>query len=203
MVKYLIGITALLMLSAPAAAAQNDPKSPVNVFLKRAPKTSEPKKAERKNVDASPEQPRTEATQTAVTAAGRAVILDGDGTWRYADTAQTPATNTEFIRSTLLIVSTDQTNFVEVPVYVSGKIEVSSYYNYGYTNAEKTHYSFRLKDDKGEAAVYMPRGELSSELRRRILANGGELEGLFYFKILKSRYKEESAQLLVELISYK
>lgn len=142
-------------------------------------------------------------TQTAVTRDGRIVILRSDGTWEYSKEELT-VLKEDAARSTILEVQSDQLSFIEKPVLINAKLQLGSLYGSGYGDAEATHYAFMLTDEKYTTAyVYMKRGEKASELRKRLLANGGELKGSFTIQILKERYRKGFSTLMAELVDYK
>jgi hypothetical protein len=95
---------------------------------------------------------------------------------------------------TIREVKSDQLSFVDVPFMVEGEIELSSYYNYGYNDAEPTHLSFKLRSADGECKAYMERSKAAA-LRKSLVDSGGPLKGLFSVVLLKSRYKEGSGDL--------
>ena len=106
--------------------------------------------------------------------------------------------NTKTIRE----VETDQLAFLDKPFFLDGTIEVSNYYNYGYDNAEGTHYSFQVdNDDYRSCHVFMERSKAAA-LRKQILDAGGKLKGLFSVVILKARY-ESPGEVLAELLDYR
>ncbi|MEI6806854.1 MAG: hypothetical protein WCK49_10190 [Myxococcaceae bacterium] len=94
--------------------------------------------------------------------------------------------NTHSIRE----VRTDQISFLDKPFAMSGSIEVSDYYGYGYSEARKTHYSFELRDGTGQCHVYMERDK-SADLRKQLLAAGGSLKGRFTVVILSKRHEKD------------
>lgn len=105
--------------------------------------------------------------------------------------------NTKTIRE----VETDQRYYRGTKFCLNGKIEVSSYYNYGYTKAQGTHYSFKLTDDDGKTAnLYMQR-ENAASLRQQLLDAGGSLKGIFIVVIDTGRF-EDTANLYLEVLGY-
>jgi len=99
-------------------------------------------------------------------------------------------------------IETDQINFIEVPFVINGVIELSSYYNYGYGQAQASHYAFQLTDNTGGASVYMLRGEAANALRQQLLAAGGKLRGSFTIIIRMERFDRTSSSIFAELIDF-
>ena len=106
--------------------------------------------------------------------------------------------NTKTIRE----VESDQRSHIGKPFYLSGKLELSSYYNYGYSNAQGTHYAFRLTGlDNKDATLYMKR-ERAAGLRQQLLDSGGSLDGLYLVVIDSARF-DDSLSLHLELLDCK
>src|SRR5262245_40853773 len=103
---------------------------------------------------------------------------------------------------TIREVSSDQRTFLDQPFLLKGTIDVSGYYNYGYAEAERTHYAFEISDRLGSYCyAYMQRGENSENLRQQLIQAGRPLEGVFTVMIRSGRYKRDAgSQLLVELL---
>lgn len=102
--------------------------------------------------------------------------------------------NTKTIRE----VESDQLAFLDKPFFLQGTIEVSSYYNYGYSGFEATHYSFEIRDTTGSGHAYMERAKAIA-LRERLLTSGKALTGVFSVVLLKNRY-DQSMSLHLELL---
>ena len=98
-------------------------------------------------------------------------------------------------------VSTDQLSFIDKPFIISGAIEVSDYYNYGYREAQSTHYSFQLNDGKGICHAYMTRAK-AADLRKQLLDAGGSLKGRFAVVVSGKRYDNNVNGLLLELLQF-
>ena len=101
---------------------------------------------------------------------------------------------------TIREVGTDQLNFLDKPVAVNGSIDVSSYYNFGYLDAEPTHYSFELQSEAGSCHLYMERAK-AADLRKQVVEAGGSLKGSFLVVVLKSRYEGNSLDF--EILDYR
>lgn len=115
--------------------------------------------------------------------------------------AEATAKVVESMTRTIREVETDQPSYVGKPFMLHGTIDISSYYNCGYLDAEATHYAFEICQPKlGRyfAAAYMLRSNAEG-LRKQILENGGPIEGSFTVTILPSRY-ESSGSLFLELL---
>jgi hypothetical protein len=84
-------------------------------------------------------------------------------------------------------VRSDPRSFLDKPLNVVGKIELANYYNYGYRDAEPTHYSFELRTADGGCYAYMER-EGAAALRQRLVDSGGARKGSFSVMTLSSRY---------------
>lgn len=97
-------------------------------------------------------------------------------------------------------VRSDPRSFFDQPFTVEGKIDVSDYYNWGYRDAEPTHYSFELRTADGSFNAYMER-EGAAALRQRLVENGGAVRGSFTVVVLSNRYRKNS-ELLLELLAY-
>lgn len=151
------------------------------------------------------------SAQTAVTKDGRIVILKSDGTWEYEKEVRDSNTSSAIgkesaEKATIIEVETDQISYVGKPVVINGILMVRSDYVGGYRNAQHTHYAFMLRDEKlsfNAAYVYMQRGDTADNLRKRLLANKGELEGTFTIKIIPGRFDKNISTLAAELIDYK
>ena len=99
-------------------------------------------------------------------------------------------------------VETDQLSFLDKPFVMTGSIEVSSYYNWGYRGAESTHYSFDLRNDRKRCHAFMERTR-ATELRKQLLAADGSLKGRFLVVISRQRFEKSSGELLLELLDYR
>lgn len=85
---------------------------------------------------------------------------------------------------------------------LQGTIQVSSYYNYGYGEAQGTHYAFRVIDGTGDATVYMPKGQ-GEALRARLLSGGtAKMSGVFTCTLLPARTVSHQGSVLAELLAY-
>jgi hypothetical protein len=79
---------------------------------------------------------------------------------------------------------------------------LADYYNWGYRDAEPTHYAFELRTAKDRCYVYMHREEPAAvALRQRLIENGGAVRGSFSVVVLSNRYQKNS-ELLLELLAY-
>ena len=99
----------------------------------------------------------------------------------------------------------DQQNFLDQPFVLQGSIEVSNYYNWGYAEAERTHYSFDVVDSTGtECQVFMER-ERGANLHQKLIDAGRPLKGVFSVVLLGDRYRKAGGHppgLLLELLGY-
>lgn len=113
-----------------------------------------------------------------------------------------PARPEENVR-TIREVESDQRSFFDRTFLLKGTIEVSSYYNFGYKEAEPTHYAFGIRDDsiRHECYAYMERAK-AAELHQRVLNAGGPVKGVFTVVLLFSRYSNPM-ELDVELLDYR
>ena len=101
----------------------------------------------------------------------------------------------------ILEVETDLTSFFGKPLVIRGKLQVSSFYIEGYENAERTHFSFEIRDEnKGRAFLYMPRTE-AADLRKQLLDSGSALDGVFLV-VIKRRSITATPVCLFELMDY-
>ena len=104
---------------------------------------------------------------------------------------------------TIREVETDQLSFLDKPFFLQGSIELSSYYNWGYGDAEPTHYSFELRSGGKKCHVYMERAKAAG-LRKQLVDAGGSLKGFFSVILLKARYRDNgTGDLLLELLDYR
>jgi hypothetical protein len=163
----------------------------------------------RRRVRPAPSKPIS--TQTATTDDGKKVILKSDGTWVYALPADSEANNSDTAEDRDLIkliksikeVETDQVNFIGKPFIINGTIEPSSFYNYGYGNAQTTHYSYEMRDASGKVAyVYLSRqSKYAAQLREELLkAKGNVLRAGCLVTILPDRV-QASLSIFAELLA--
>jgi len=119
---------------------------------------------------------------------------------KIKEEAQAIVKNTKTIRE----VATDQRSYIGKPFLLKGSIEVSSYYNYGYANAQATHYTFELNDGNQSAQLYMQRDKAEA-LRKRLLDAGGSLNGVFLVVIDPERFNAypDPGELDLEILDYK
>jgi len=115
---------------------------------------------------------------------------------------QAPARPEENVR-TIREVESDQRSFFDQTLLLKGRIEVSNYYNFGYKEAEPTHYGFAIRDDSTghDCKAYMERAK-AAELHQRVLNAGGPVKGVFAVILLRSRYIDPM-ELDVELLDYR
>jgi hypothetical protein len=146
-------------------------------------------------------------TITATTEDGRKVILRSNGTWHYASTPpdiETTETPERIFRrkliKTIKEVETDQVNFIGKPFVINGTIELSNYYNYGYANAQASHYSFKMSDNSGSASVYLMR---SSEipLRESLLKAPGNILKASCLVVMLPERTEQSPNIFAEILN--
>jgi hypothetical protein len=149
--------------------------------------------------------PQSANTQQVVTAPnGRKVILNSDGTWRYATEDETKIDLSRIETKSLIEVTSDQISFVNKPVRAEGTLKAMSSYFGLYRQSEATHYAFQLNDNGTIAYLYMPRGEKSTELRNQIFRNNGELKGEFDFLISQKAFEASRiiSSIAAELLDY-
>jgi hypothetical protein len=115
---------------------------------------------------------------------------------------QTPVVR-ENVR-TMREVSTDQPNFLDRPFLLKGTINVDSYYNFGYDEAQRTRYAFRIVDSTGsDCPAYMERSK-AANLHQQLIEAGHPLRGVFSVVLLSGRYDRlAGGQLLLELFDYR
>ena len=99
---------------------------------------------------------------------------------------------------TIREVESDQINYLNQAIIFRGVMDLSSYYNFGYRDAQKTHYAFTIRQGMDVAHAYMER-ERAANIRQQLLDAGGALKGNFSVLIIKQRY-EKTSDLYVELV---
>ena len=114
------------------------------------------------------------------------------------DSHQAKANQARQNLKTLKEIETDQLSFVSKPVIVQGKIELDSYYNFGYGDAQETHFSFNVTDSSGSGYVYMLKRDAAG-IRKQLLDAGGSLRGVFKIEIRKERFQKGS-RVFAELL---
>jgi len=104
---------------------------------------------------------------------------------------------------TIREVESDQRSFFDRTFLLKGTIEVSNYYNFGYKEAEPTHYAFTIRDDSTghDCHAYMERAK-AAELHQRVLNAGSPVKGVFAVILLRSRYSDPM-ELDLELLDYR
>ena len=124
-------------------------------------------------------------------------------TQRPMQEAQRPMQVQEGIR-TIREISNDQRRFLDQEILLKGMIDVAAYYNYGYGEAQGTHYAFRISDSSGrDCYAYMARGENGENVHQQLIQKGGPLGGVFAVMLLSRRYNRDTgSQLLVELLNW-
>ena len=145
------------------------------------------------------------------TAAQQAAVAQQNAALRQQEEqqrAEAVKKNAEAIKKnmrTVREVVSDQPNFLDQSFLLEGSIEVSNYYNWGYQEAEQTHYSFKVVDSTGNhCAVYMER-ERAAKLRQQLIDAGGPLKGVFTVVLLGDRYRKSNippSELTLELLDY-
>ena len=101
---------------------------------------------------------------------------------------------------TIREVETDLISFVGKEIVFNGTITLSTYFNFGYTNAKDSHYSFRVLDGTGDFNLYAPKkSDIGKNLRSQLLKHVS-LRGSFTAKIPKHRF--ESGFNGADLIEY-
>jgi hypothetical protein len=117
--------------------------------------------------------------------------------------AQRPMQVQEGIR-TIREISNDQRRFLDQEILLKGTIDVAAYYNFGYREAQRTHYAFQISDSSGsDCYAYMARGENGEKLHQQLIQAGRPLGGVFAVMLLSRRYNRDTgSQLLVELLNW-
>ncbi len=96
----------------------------------------------------------------------------------------------------------DQISYLSKEILINGVIQLDDYYDFGYTDAENTHYSFKLIDNKySYAYLYGSMDWTESAELKNIIIQEGPQTGIFNFIIYRSRYAESSA-VIAELVGY-
>jgi hypothetical protein len=96
-------------------------------------------------------------------------------------------------------VETDQRGYLGKPFVLQGTIDVSAYYNWGYSNSQGWRYAFKITEGRHTAHAYMLK-EKAAGIREQILKAGGALRGSFTVVIDPSRF-ENAPELLLELLN--
>ncbi len=101
----------------------------------------------------------------------------------------------------ILEVETDKASFFGKPLVIRGKIRLSSYYNFGYSEAERWHSSFEVLDGKKQRAYLYMRRAKATDLRKQLLDSGSALDGVFLV-VIERRIDSLSQDCLFELLDY-
>lgn len=133
---------------------------------------------------------RFEADQAA-TNSGRAMVL------RAAERDRQLAIRKSATK-TAREVESDPRAYLEKPMLLSGKIEVSSSYYGFYDRAERTHLAFRFNDETGDIQLYTPRD--SGELLRQLLIKTGKPQSLTIKAVIQKKRFEPNGVLTMELL---
>jgi hypothetical protein len=75
------------------------------------------------------------------------------------------------LTKTIREVETDQRAYIGRPFIINGTLDVSSYYNYGYGNAQGRYYAFRISEGGNTASAYMLK-EKAEGVREQLLKAG-------------------------------
>ena len=97
-------------------------------------------------------------------------------------------------------VETNSVEFVGKLFWLSGEVDVSSNYGSRYDGAQNTHYAFRLRDDGGWCYLYRHR-IYGDELRKSILAGGGNAKMLCLVEILPYRTYSNDSTIYAEVLA--
>lgn len=100
-----------------------------------------------------------------------------DSSWRPGNFQPQPPNqdNTKTIRA----IGVDQVTLLDRILYVRGKIDIGTYYNFGFRNAERNYFCFVIRDPSGTGYFYAGRNdEKAIALKNQILADGA-IGGLF------------------------
>ena len=121
----------------------------------------------------------TTQAQVVIAPNGRKVILNPDGTWQYQKELDAKIDPSKAEMRTLAEVKSDRISFIDKPVRVAGTLRPSSFYFGLFKDSEITHFAFDLMGNGASAYLYMERGEKANEIRQKMLASNGALEGYF------------------------
>jgi hypothetical protein len=111
--------------------------------------------------------------------------------------------NIKSLTKTLKEVDTDKTTFVGQKFIVEGTISLDTYYNFGYSEAQDTHYSLKIEQGDETAYAYMLKDNPSADrLRKQLLAADGGLQGRFLVEIDPDRFEKESSSLMLLFLDY-
>lgn len=101
----------------------------------------------------------------------------------------------------ILRVETDLDSYRGKIFTIEGTIKLSTYYNYLYGNAKRTHFAFRITEKNYKSChVYISRNEpLAIKLREWLLKVGNE-GGHGKFKLIYNRYDPNCSDLMANLV---
>ena len=128
-----------------------------------------------------------------------AAKLEAGNARRDAETAQRK-TAMKRLKKTIREVKSDQHRFVGEHIVLTGSLELSDYFNYGYEKAQKTHLAFRLTDgDNNTANLYMMR-DIGEPVRKKLLAAKEPLNASCLIVIPKDRFIENSGGIYADIL---
>lgn len=97
-------------------------------------------------------------------------------------------------------INAAKTEYCGMELEIYGYLELSDYYNWGYEDSENSHYSFKLRDNKGERVVVYFKKSISKDLFNK-LVDVDELP--VKLKVIAYQSKQGIAgDLLLEGLSY-
>ena len=102
--------------------------------------------------------------------------------------------------TTIRRIETNQSSYMNQTIELIVKIDLATYYNWGYRNAQKTHFAFSIEDKTGRAYVYGNKNRLNY-IREKLLEANGPLICNIQIAISPKRYDAQSGQLIAELLS--
>ena len=105
---------------------------------------------------------------------------------------------------TLLDVATDPTRYTGSKIVIEGaRLELTTYFNYGYENLRDDYVGFEIKDGTARGYVYASKGDQWVEsLRQAALRNGGHVRGNFVIMISSERYSASAGDLMADLLDF-
>lgn len=132
------------------------------------------------------------ATTVSTVETGKSVAVESSEKQEDIDNSATPLE--------IVDLAANQKSYVSKYVRLTGQLTVSSKYDHGYRQAQSTHLSFMLKDETGEAFVYIRRGRVGELVQEQILKSANNImHGTFVVRLNPDRY-ETSSDVYADLI---
>lgn len=94
-----------------------------------------------------------------------------------------------------------RTEFYDKEITLSGNLEISDYYNYGYYDSRNTHYAFKLKDENFNIVNVYFKKNISKDLFDKLIEVDFlpvKIKGIAY----QSKQEKNFFDVLLEGISY-